>query len=147
MRQAGAETVAGIIVLVLLAALAYPAARLGERDLRGAGGYLVVAQFDSVGGLQPGAPVEIAGVPVGRVEGVRLDRHDYADVTLRIQDGVVLHDDAVAAIKSTALTGETYMSITPGASPQIVRDGGRLRRTQDAVNLGDLIAQAIQGKV
>jgi phospholipid/cholesterol/gamma-HCH transport system substrate-binding protein len=100
-----------------------------------------------VGGLHPGAPVEIAGVPVGQVERVRLDRHDYADVTLRIAKGVVLQDDATVAIRSNGLIGEEHVSIAPGTSPQIVKDGGRLRKTEDAVNLGDAITQLILGKV
>ena len=147
MSQAKTETIAGIIVLGVLAALAYPAVRLTQRDFLGGGGYRLMAQFDTVGGLERGAAVEIAGVPVGQVESVRLDHKDYADVTMRIANGAVLHDDAVAAVKSTGLMGGEYVSIAPGTSTNIVERGGRLRNTQDAINLEDLMAQLIQGKV
>ena len=39
MSQAKTETIAGIIVLGVLAALAYPAVRLTQRDFLGGGGY------------------------------------------------------------------------------------------------------------
>ena len=43
--------------------------------------------------------------------------------------------------------GGEYVSIAPGTSTNIVERGGRLRNTQDAINLEDLMAQLIQGKV
>ncbi len=147
MNQTKTELVVGIFVLIGLAALAYLSVRLGKLEFIGNQGYRVVAQFDSVAGLKPGASVEIAGVEVGLVEGIQLNEQYQALVAFRIKPGIVLQDDAIASIKTKGLIGEKYVRITPGGSDKIVADGGRLRDTESPVDIEDLIANYIHGKL
>jgi phospholipid/cholesterol/gamma-HCH transport system substrate-binding protein len=146
MSQTRTELVVGIFVLIGLAGLAYLSIRLGKLEFIGSGGYRITAEFDSVSGLKAGAVVEIAGVEVGRVENIRLDKY-RALVGLRIADGIVLQDDAIASIKTKGLIGEKYLRITPGGSDKIVKDGGRLRETESPVELEELISKFIHGKI
>ena len=146
MSQTRTELVVGIFVLLGLAGLAYLSIRLGKLEFIGSGGYRITAEFDSVSGLKPGAVVEIAGVEVGRVENIRLDKY-RAMVGLRIAEGIVLQDDAIASIKTKGLIGEKYLRITPGGSDKIVKDGGRLRETESPVELEELISKFIHGKI
>ena len=77
----------GLFMLVGIFALAYLSVRLGQVDLFGAGGYTVYAHFPTVGGLKTGAIVEIAGVPVGRVDRIQLK--DYqARVALHLNNSI-----------------------------------------------------------
>ena len=147
MNQTRIELIVGIFVLLGLAALAYLSVRLGKLEFLGSQGYRVVAEFDSIAGLKPGALVEIAGVEVGRVEGIRLNKSYEAVATLRINPGVTLQDDAIASIKTKGLIGEKYVRITPGGSDKLLRDGGRLRETESPTELEDLIAKFIHGKI
>lgn len=136
----------GLFMLAGLAALGYLSVRLGQVDLFGRAGYTVYADFPSVGGLKPGASVEIAGVPVGRVESIRL--HEYqARVTLVIHHDVRLQDDAIVSIKTKGLIGERFVQIAPGGSDRLVPPGGRLREVEAPVDLEELIAKYVFGKV
>ncbi len=145
MKERRLEIVVGIFVVVGLACVAYLTIRLGNFDLFGASGYIVQAEFDSVSGLTDGAPVEIAGVMVGRVERIALDKY-RAIVTLRLQPGIRVQDDAIASIKTKGLLGEKYVQILPGGSERIVPPGGRLRETESPTDLQDLLSKYIFGK-
>jgi phospholipid/cholesterol/gamma-HCH transport system substrate-binding protein len=148
MSQTRAELLVGVFVLLGLAALTYLSIRLGKLEVLGSAGYHISAVFTSASGLKPGAVVEMAGVEVGRVENIRLDPKTYqAVVGLRIADGVVLQDDAIASIKTKGLIGEKYIRVSPGGSVKIVKDGGRLRDTEGAVDLEELISNYIHGKI
>ncbi len=146
MSETRTELIVGIFVLIGLAALAYLSVRLGKLEFIGSSGYRVTAEFDSVSGLKPGAAVEIAGVEVGRVERIGLDKY-RARVALRITGGVILQDDAFVSIKTKGLIGEKFVRITPGGSDKIVKDGGRLRETESPIELEELIAKFIHGKI
>jgi len=93
------DILVGIFVLVGIACLSYLAIRLGKLEVFGAQGYVLFADFASVAGLKPGDPVEIAGVKVGRVEGMGL-AEDKARLTLRIDDGVQLQEDVIASVRA-----------------------------------------------
>ena len=64
----------GAFALVSLAALAFAIVSLSTRSGVWAPRYRLVAYFDNVQGLIAGAPVWLAGRPVGRVESVELRR-------------------------------------------------------------------------
>ncbi len=145
MKEGRLEIGVGIFVVIGLACVAYLTVRLGNVELLGASGYTVQAEFDSVSGLTDGAPVEIAGVVVGRVERISLDKY-RALVTLRVQAGVRLQDDAIVSIKTKGLIGEKYVQILPGGSDRIVSPGGRLRETESPTDLQDLLSKYIFGK-
>ncbi len=148
MSQTRTELVVGIFVLLGLAALAYLSVRLGKLEFIRSAGYRVTAKFDSVSGLKPGAVVEVAGVEVGRVEGISLDSKRYqAIVGLRIADGIVLQADAIVSIKTKGLIGEKFIRITPGGSEKIVKDGGEFRETESPIELEELISKFIHGKI
>ncbi len=142
----GLEVGVGLFMLVGLLAMAYLSVRLGRVDVFGTRGYLVYADFPSAGGLKAGAPVEIAGVAVGRVAAIRL--HDYqARVTMQIDNGVQLQTDAIVSIKTKGLIGEKFVQINPGGSDQVVKPGGRLTEVEAPVDLEELIAKYIFGKI
>jgi phospholipid/cholesterol/gamma-HCH transport system substrate-binding protein len=108
--------------------------------------YRLTADFPSVAGLKVGAPVEIAGVPVGDVASVALKNYE-AHVVLRLRDGLVLDDASVAAIKSHGLIGEVFVAITPGHGGRPLPPGGHITHVVAAVNLEDAIASYIFGKI
>ena len=96
--------------------------------------------------MYPGSAVEIAGVEIGRVD--KIDLVDYqARVSLWINSGVKLQDDAIASIKTKGLIGEKYVRISPGASDKLVGPGGKIREVEAPVDLEELISKYIFGKV
>jgi phospholipid/cholesterol/gamma-HCH transport system substrate-binding protein len=146
MMQRRVEIGVGLFMLAGLLALGYLSVRLGQVDLFGTRGYIVYADFPTVGGLKAGAGVEIAGVPIGRVQSIGLK--DYqARVTMQINDGVKLQDDAIVSIKTKGLIGEKFVQISPGGSEKTVPPGGRLSEVESPVDIEELISKYVFGKV
>lgn len=147
-RKVDLELVVGVFLLIGIVSLAYISIKLGKLEVLGSKGYTVTAGFDNDGGIKPGASVEIAGVTVGRVTGVRLDPESYqAVVAMQINSGIKLQDDAIASIKTKGLIGEKFVQITPGASEKIIRNGGTIRDTESAIDIESLISKFVFGKV
>jgi len=146
MERSKVNIAVGVFVVLGILALGYLSIKLGRVAILSGGGYLVSADFPSVGGLRPGASVEIAGVEVGRVESIGLA--DYqARVVLRLNSNVKLQDDTIASIKTKGLIGEKYVRISPGASDKTIPPNGRIREVEAPVDLEEIISKYVFGKV
>jgi len=146
MRRSALELGVGLFVIIGILALGYLSVKLGKVEFLGGGGYVITADFSSVGGLKSGSSVEIAGVVVGRVEAITLA--DYqARVIMRIHNGVKLQEDSIASIKTKGLIGEKYIRINPGGSDRLLPPNGRLREVEPPVDFEELLSKYIFGKV
>jgi len=149
MKKASIETIVGIFVVVGILCLAYLSIKLGKMELLGGNYYELSASFSSISGLKAGASVEIAGVEIGRVDRIELDpaRGYMARVFLRVRTGVKLTDDSIASIRTRGIIGDKFVLIKPGGSEKLLADGGKIRDTESAVDLEQLISEYIHGKV
>jgi phospholipid/cholesterol/gamma-HCH transport system substrate-binding protein len=146
MKRSAVDLGVGVFVLIGLIALGWMSVKLGRVDLLGNRGYVVSADFPTVGGLKAGSTIEIAGVEVGRVD--RIVLRDYqAHVIMMIQPGVKLQDDSIASIKTKGLIGERYVRISPGGSDKIIPPNGRIREVEPPVDIEELLSKYIFGKV
>jgi phospholipid/cholesterol/gamma-HCH transport system substrate-binding protein len=146
MRKFDIELAVGLFMIAGIICLGYLSIKLGRMEVLGSKGYEIYAHFSNSGGLKSGSSVVIAGVDVGRVKGIVLE--DYqARVVLDLRQGIEIQEDAIASIKTKGLIGEKYIEITPGGSEKIIRPGGRIRDTQPAVDLEELISKFVFGKV
>lgn len=140
-----AELLFGMLLLGVFGFLGYFSLQLGQVEL-GSDSYAVYADFTTAGGLQDGAVIELAGVEIGRVERVRLA--DYkARVTLKIRNNIQLHEDTQAAIKTKGLIGERYVEITPGYSSSTLAPGGTIDKTEEPVDIQQVIGEFIFGNI
>ena len=146
MKRGNLELVVGIFVLAGLACLAYLAIHLGKMEIMGSG-YQVSVNFDNISGLKNGAAVEVAGVEVGRVESIQLSPGARAGVILRLEPGLKLHDDAIASIRTKGIIGDKFIKLSPGNSEKLIPPGGKIRDTEAAIDLEELISSYIHGKV
>jgi phospholipid/cholesterol/gamma-HCH transport system substrate-binding protein len=146
MKRSWVDVGVGVFLLLGIAALAWLSIQLGRVELFGSSGYSVTADFPAVGGLKAGATVEIAGVPVGRVD--RISLADYqARLHLRIRPDVKLADDSIVSIKTRGLIGEKFVQINPGGSDRMVLPGGRLTELEPPVDLEEIISKYVFGTV
>ncbi|PKN59766.1 MAG: outer membrane lipid asymmetry maintenance protein MlaD [Deltaproteobacteria bacterium HGW-Deltaproteobacteria-11] len=147
--KARLETIVGVFVLVGILCLAYLSIKLGKMELIGGDTYRVHANFDSVSGLRSGASVEIAGVEVGRVDRIVLDpKQGYtANVSLLINSGIQLQDDVIASVRTRGIIGDKYVQLKPGGSDRLLKEGGRIRETESAIDFEGLISKYIHGNV
>jgi phospholipid/cholesterol/gamma-HCH transport system substrate-binding protein len=146
MERTRVNIAVGLFLVLGILALGYLSVKLGRISLFGGGSYPVLVEFPSVGGLKAGSSVEIAGVEIGRVDSIALA--DYqARVTLRVNNGVKLQEDAIASIKTKGLIGEKYVRISPGGSDKLIPPGGKIREVEAPVDFEELLSKYIFGKV
>lgn len=138
----------GIFVIAGVGALLFLALKVGSMNaVKASDGYEVVAAFDNIGGLKARAPVKSAGVVVGRVSDISFDSQAYeALVTLRIDKRYAFPKDTSAAILTSGLLGEQYIGIEAGGDSVKLKDKDRIKITQSAVVLENLIGQFLYGK-
>jgi phospholipid/cholesterol/gamma-HCH transport system substrate-binding protein len=132
----------GLFALAGLAALAFLSFRLGKLELFTPPGYALYANFDNVSGLKSGDGVEIAGVNVGKVTSISLNS-ERAKVTMRIDRGVKIDDEAIAAIRTRGIIGDKYVAISPGPGEKDLANRDTIRQTESAFVLEDAIGQLI----
>jgi phospholipid/cholesterol/gamma-HCH transport system substrate-binding protein len=82
-------------------------------------GYHIKVTFNFAGGIGPTAPVRLAGVGAGHVEGIQLiydekDKRTKAQIYAWIQQNMHIENDAVVTINTLGLLGEKYLEIYPG---------------------------------
>lgn len=144
------ETAVGFFVLLGLLCVAYLAVKLGKMEVLAQDGFQLNARFTSVSGLRAGADVEMAGVPVGKVSKIVLDRsggNTQAVVTLRFTAPQELTDDTIASIKTSGLIGDKYISLSPGGSDRLLASGDMLEETESSIDLESLIGKYAFGGV
>jgi phospholipid/cholesterol/gamma-HCH transport system substrate-binding protein len=140
------QLVVGIFALAGIAALVYLSVRLGNVNFFPTPGYTLYANFDNIAGLKTGDEVDLAGVDIGKVQTISL-LDNRAHVGLRIDHGIGIDTDAIAAIKTSGLIGNKYVSISLGAGEHDLTNGGMIRQTQSAFVLEDAIGQLINNSV
>ncbi len=145
MRRVDLEVVVGIFLLMGIFALGYISVLLGKMEVFGLGGYVIYADFPTVGGLKEGAAVEIAGVGVGRVQDITLVNY-RARITLLIDYGIELQEDTIASVRTKGLIGEKYVLLSPGGSDEIIAPGDKIREVEPPLDLEEMIGSLIFGK-
>ena len=148
MKKATTEISVGVFVLIGLLCVGYLTIKLGQMELLGDDYYLVNARFDNVSGLRAGAQVEMAGVRIGQVDSITLDRETlFAVVGLKIQNNIQLSDDVIASVKTSGLIGDKFIKISPGGSEEILHNGDTITETESSLDIEDLISKYAFGSV
>ncbi|WP_151632813.1 outer membrane lipid asymmetry maintenance protein MlaD [Noviherbaspirillum aerium] len=148
MQRKSLDLWVGMFVLFGAAALVFLALKAGNMSsLSFAPTYTVTTRFDNIGGLKPRAPVKSAGVVVGRVADIRFDDKTYqALVTLSLESNYKFPKDSSAKILTSGLLGEQYIGLEPGGDTNNLAAGDRIKMTQSAVVLENLISQFLYSK-
>ena len=138
----------GIFVAAGLAALLFLALKVGNLATFSTNDtYQVQAKFANIGGLKVRGPVKSAGVVVGRVADIRFDNETYeAIVTMTLDIGYQFPRDTTAKILTSGILGEQYIGLEAGGDGVMLKNGDRLRLTQSAVVLENLISQFLFNK-
>lgn len=140
----GAFMLAGFAALVFLAIQVSGLTTDSAEDT-----YRVTAKFENIGGLTARAKVTMAGVVIGKVSNIYLDKEDYvAVVEMDIYKHVDnLSTDSTASILTAGVLGEKYIGILVGAESEFLQDGDQIFDTQSALVLEDLVAKFFFNKV
>ena len=148
MKRSTIDAWVGAFVALGLAGLLFLALKVGNlASFSTDQTYQVLAKFANIGGLKIRAPVKSAGVVVGRVADIRFDNERYeAIVTPNVSAGYQFPRDTAAKILTSGLLGEQYVGLEAGGDGVMLKSGDRLRLTQSAVVLENLISQFLFNK-
>lgn len=150
MQSRALEMLVGLFVCLGVAAVFVLTFRVASLDTVGGSGstYRVVASFENIGGLKPGSAVTMAGVKIGRVRDIVIDPNTYeANVTLELSNTYnTIPEDSNAKILTAGLLGEQYVGIEVGGADEALKDGSKLKLTQSALVLENLIGQFLSSQ-
>jgi phospholipid/cholesterol/gamma-HCH transport system substrate-binding protein len=104
------------------------------------GGYTVHAYLNDASGLASFSRVMVAGIPVGNIESIRLDK-GKARVDIKVKPDVALYENAELAKRSSSLLGEFVIVIGPGDdSEEKLDDGDEIKRVLEPVTTDQILA-------
>ena len=118
---------------------------IGDRRMLFGNTFQVFAEFSSIGGLDNGATVRVAGMQAGEVELIQVPAGPDSRfrVRMRVRNDLrpLIRDDSVASIQNDGLVGNKFVQIEPGTqqSPGIA-DGGTIQ-SREPFNFADLMDQ------
>jgi phospholipid/cholesterol/gamma-HCH transport system substrate-binding protein len=88
------------------------------------------------------------GLEIGRVEGFKMDQENQrVIVKFEIDKGIEIYDDAIASIKTEGLIGDKYVSIDPGGSGDLLKNGDTITDTNSPTDIMDLVSKYAFGDV
>ncbi|MCC8483589.1 MAG: outer membrane lipid asymmetry maintenance protein MlaD [Rickettsia endosymbiont of Labidopullus appendiculatus] len=143
MKQNVIETLVGFIVILVAIGFFIFAYKIGNSS-RVESGYILKANFQNAEGIVKGSDVMLAGVKIGSVIDITLDKTSFfALLTICINNDIKLPKDTSIAIVTGGILGNRYISVTPGSSEENLAIGEQIKYTQSAVNIESLIGKLI----
>lgn len=137
------DLIVGVFVLAGLGALAYLSLQVGGLELGGGERIVLRATFDDIGGLSVRAPVRIAGVKIGQISAIELDDDLRATVSLEVEADLELSIDSTAAIRTSGLLGDQFVSVELGAEDEALKDGEEFQYAESALSIDKLVGRLV----
>ncbi len=152
------ELKVGIFIMIGVAIMFLIVFSVGEINFAKTG-YKIKVTFNFANGIGGTAPVRLAGVGIGQVQGIRILRDEKtnetrAELTVWINDNTKIENDAVVTINTLGLLGEKYLEIFPGTPGQPVLKGNDTlvgkdpvpmeKFTEDLANLTDSVKVIVE---
>ena len=102
--------------------------------------FVLYGSFQSVDGIMVGSDILLAGVKVGIVSDIKLDKDSFqAKATFSLFEDYKLPEDTEAVINADGLLGEKYVSLNVGGSDIALADGDEIMYTQSALSIINLL--------
>ncbi|MBC7300571.1 MAG: MCE family protein [Nocardia sp.] len=118
------------VIMVVLGSGILARAHLGEDTVH--------AEFAQAAGLRTGNSVDVAGIEVGTVTAVRLQR-DRVVVSMSVRPDLGVGHDATAAIKMSTILGKMHVELDPGTEGRLPDSRIPLSATTVPYNLAKVV--------
>lgn len=149
MAQRKADLIVGLFMVAGMAALLFLALQVsGLTPKSTESSYTLYANFNDAGGLTRRAKVSMAGVTIGNIQDISLNRETFqARVVISVNASVDnIPADSAAVIRTSGLLGEQYIDVSVGGDTASLSDGDTFYTTQSAMNLERLISNFASGQ-
>lgn len=168
MKNKRFETSVGIFIVIgvlCLVSLTFKVSGTSFKSLS-SDEYTISAQFKNVGALRTNASVKIAGVEIGRVTKIQLEKNYngfMAVVSMSINNDKQIPSNYSASIAMSGILGDNYIDLSPPKTDimaiagldddssnkdKYLHQGSviTLENTESAIDLGSLISTFVAGK-
>jgi len=149
MAQRKADLVVGLFMVAGISALLFLALQVSGLTPKSSGeSYTLYANFNDAGGLTRRANVSMAGVTIGSIRDITLNRETFqARVVIDVNSSIDnIPADSAAVIRTSGLLGEQYIDVSVGGDTASLSDGDTFYTTQSAMNLERLITNFASGQ-
>ena len=144
MNRRKTEFYVGLFVIIGILCTLYLFVHLGSVNFSKDRHYPVYGFFTSVSGLKTGARVEMAGVKIGIVSNVSIDKKQLlAKVEFSINKDIELSEDIIASVKTSGIIGQKYIDILPGGSDIMLEAGEEIYNTESSLDIESLVRKFI----
>ena len=138
------EFYVGLFVLIGILCSLYLFVNLGGVNFSKDKYYPVYGFFTSVTGLKTGARIEMAGVKIGVVSNVSIDKKQMlAKVEFSIYKDITLCEDIIASVKTSGIIGQKYIDIMPGGSDIMLASGEEIYNTESSLDIESIVRKFI----
>lgn len=148
------EVKVGMLILVAVTILAAFILIMGGLNFQQT--YSVFVDFDNPGGIQTGAPLKIAGVPIGKVSEIQF-RGVVINPTTQRRDPLVrlrvaiekrhqeaIRENASFYVTTQGVLGEQFLAVDPGSQDRPALSEGAVIRGLDPPRLDMLLAEGYE---
>jgi phospholipid/cholesterol/gamma-HCH transport system substrate-binding protein len=135
------EARVGLFVFIVIVIFVVLSIKIGELSFNNKTTYPMSMVFSSVEGLKPGSNLELAGVVVGKVTRIQLNKDYSATVTADVYEDIMLPIDSTAAISTKGVLGDKIITLSPGTANSFIKPNGNLARTEMPPSLDYLMTQ------
>lgn len=135
------EAKVGLFVFIVIIIFVVLSIRIGELSFHNKATYPMSMVFSSVEGLKPGSNLELAGVVVGKVTRIQLNKDYSATVTAEVYEDIMLPIDSTASISTKGVLGDKIITLSPGMAKSFLKPNGNLARTEMPPSLDYLMTQ------
>ena len=145
-RHKNIEVTIGMFILLAFTALIFVIVQTTSFNIESRGQrYELIADFEDATGLKPKAPIRIAGVKIGEVKDVSLDKETFrAKTTLLIfNKDIHIPKDSSISILTEGILGAKYTQITPGFEEDALQNQDVITKTYSGIILENILGQAI----
>ena len=125
------------LFVVITAGAGYLVFRTVGTTVGGSKGYTVHAYLKDATGVAKHSRVTVAGIPVGQVNDIKLEK-GMARIDVRVNPDVKLHHSARLGVKSASVLGENVIVLTEGVGEPDKKDGDEIETMADARSIEDI---------
>lgn len=141
MKQDYIETIIGFIVIAITIFFLSFAFKTGHQSKNG-NSYSLNATFQNAEGIVPGSDIMLAGIKVGSVEKLTLDKNSFSAIlTMRINNDIKLPQDTSAGVTTSGFLGSKFIALNPGAADEELKNGDQIKYTQSSINIEALLGK------
>lgn len=135
------EAKVGLFFVTCFVLIGVISLKLGNYEIGEATGYPLSAVFSTAAGINDETPVLMAGLRIGQVTNMRLERR-HARIFFKVKQDTQVPDDSVISIQSRGFLGAKYLEIMPGENKKFLKPGDQFDNVTMAGEISAVAAQA-----